>query len=214
MDWCTISDQEPHTLEFTNLTKQQKNISLSQSAKQEQELVMNLKNNPDFDSMVPLSQDNPKPQTPSFSFSLSSLPFSFTILLFSIVDSLAYLNLTITYLNNVFNPTIPDNSKVKYFSIVSCLSDISIQYPLWLPKAVLDGTKWNQQLKLKHTWEEHQENGGAGIDGKNDKGVPLQAQEREQRNDGIVPVQSAKQREFLEIMESCNYDEYWFTIFL
>jgi len=198
-------------LEFTDLTEQQKNIGLGQSAKQERELAVNLKNSSDFDSTVPLSQDNSKPQTPSFSFSLSSLPSSFTTLLLSIVDSPAYSNLTTAYLNNVFNPATPDDPKVKYFSIASRLSGVSIWHPLWLPKAVLDGAERNQRLKLKHTWEEHQENGGAGIDGEDDEGVPLWAQEREWGNDGIVPVQSAKWGEFLGIMEGCDR-EYWFTI--
>jgi len=160
-------------LEFTDLTEQQKNIGLSQSTKQEQELAVNLKNSLDFDSTVLLSQDNPKPQTSLFSFSLSSLPSSFTTLLFSIVDLPAYSNLTTAYLNNVFNPAIPNNPKVKYFSIASHLSGISIWYLLWLPKTVLDRTEQNSQLKLKHTWKEHQENGRADIDGEDDEGILL-----------------------------------------
>ena len=162
-------------MEFTNLTEQQKNISLNQSAKQEQELAVNLKNSLDFNSMVLLSQDNPKPQTPLFFFSLLSLLSSFTTLLLSIIDSPAYSNLTTAYLNNVFNPATPNDPKVKYFSIASCLSGISILYPLWLLKTVLDRTEQNPQLKLKHTWEEHQENRRVGIDGEDDEGILLWA---------------------------------------
>jgi len=205
MDWCVVSDLGLHTMEVTDLIKQQKNIGIGQSAKQERELAVNLKNSLDFDSTIPLSH-NPKPQTPSF-----SLPSSFTTLLLSIVDSPAYSNLTTAYLNNVFNPATPDDPKVKYFSIASRLSGVGIWHPLWLPKTVLDGTERNQRLKLKHTWEEHQENGKADIDGEDDEGVPLWAQEREWGNDGLVSVQSAKWGEFLGIMEGCDR-EYWSAI--
>jgi len=210
MDWCVVSDLRLHTMEFTDLTEQQKNIGIGKSTKQERELDVDLENGLDFDSMISLSHKTLKPRTPSFSFSLSSLPSSFTTLLLSIVDSPAYSNLTTAYLNNIFNPATPNDPKVKYFSIASRLSGVSIWHPLWLPKAILDGTERNQRLKLKHTWEEHQENGRAGTDGEDNEGVPLWAQEREWGNDGLVPVQSAKWGEFLGIMEGCDR-EYWFT---
>lgn len=191
MDWCV------------------ENIGIGKFAKQERELAVGLENNLDLDSTILLPQQSasPKPQSPSFSFSLSSFPSSFTALLLSMVDSPAYSNLTTAYLNNVFNPATPDDPKVKYFSVASRLSGVSIWHPLWLPKAVLDETEQKQRLKLKHIWEGHQENGRVYTDGDDDEGVPLWAQEREWGNDGLVSVQSAKWGEFLGIMEGCDHWE-------
>ncbi|OJA14186.1 hypothetical protein AZE42_06508 [Rhizopogon vesiculosus] len=133
----------------------------------------------------------------SFSFSLSSLPSSFTTLLLSILDSPAYANLTTSYLNNVFNPATPNDPHVKYFSITGRTGDMSIWHPLWLPKMVLDELehKTKERLKRRHaptgdayapmTWEHDDEWG----------------------NDGLVSVQSAKWGEFLGIMEGCDHWE-------
>jgi len=206
MDWCVVSNLGHNTTELINLTEQQENIGIGKFAKQERELAVGLENNLDLDSTILLPQQSasPKPQSPSFSFSLSSFPSSFTTLLLSIVDSPAYSNLTTAYLNNVFNPTTPDDPKVKYFSVASRLSGVSIWHPLWLPKAVLDETEQKQRLKLKHIWEGHQANGRVYTDGDDDEGVPLWAQEREWGNDGLVSVQSAKWGEFLGTMEGCD----------
>ncbi|KAJ7628613.1 alpha beta-hydrolase [Roridomyces roridus] len=80
----------------------------------------------------------------STSFSLSSLPSSFTSLLLNIVDSPAYANLTTHFLNDVFNPQTPDDPFVKYFSVAGRSPGLSIWHPLWLPQMVLDGVEQRQ----------------------------------------------------------------------
>lgn len=184
----------------------QENIGIGKLSQQERGLTRALENDLSFDSTTtsPSSDSNSKTEASPFSLSLSSLPSSFTTLLLSIVDSPAYSNLTSAYLNNVFNPATPDDPNVKYFSIASRLSGVSIWHPLWLPKAILDETERKQRLKLKELWKQHQEKVGLGIDGENDEDVPLWAQEREWGNDGLVTVQSSKWGEFLGIMEGCD----------
>lgn len=81
---------------------------------------------------------------------------------------------------------------------------MSIWHPLWLPKVILDETERKQRLKLKKLWEQHRETGGIGVDGEDEDGIPLWAQEREWGNDGLVAVQSAKWGEFLGTMEGCD----------
>ncbi|KAG5636088.1 hypothetical protein H0H81_009136 [Sphagnurus paluster] len=141
----------------------------------------------------------PKPDAP-FSLSLSSLPSSFTTLLLSIVDSPAYANLTSNYLNDIFNPSTPDDPSVKYFSVAGRMAGVSIWHPFWLPKMVLDGVEEKHRGRLRTIWQQEM-----GVDMvKNDTNTPLWAQEREWGNDGLVTVQSAKWGEFLGIMEGCD----------
>jgi triacylglycerol lipase len=141
---------------------------------------------PKASSSKPASASVSSSQSP---FSLSSLPSSFTALLLSIVDSPAYANLTSTYLNEVFNPSTPDDPHVKYWSVAGRINatNVSIWHPFWLPKMVLDGWEEEEKARIKaegtsNKWED----------------------EREWGNDGLVTVQSAKWGEFLGIMEGCD----------
>ncbi|KAG6820623.1 hypothetical protein H0H93_014226 [Arthromyces matolae] len=129
------------------------------------------------------------------SFSLSTLPSSFTSFLLSIVDSPAYSNLTTGYLNEVFNPQTPDDPTVKYFSVAGRVGGVNIWHPFWFTKLVLDGTEEKNRSRLRETWEKEE----SSLDG-----TPLWAQEREWGNDGLVTVQSARWGEFLGIMEGCD----------
>jgi len=71
------------------------------------------------------------------------------MLLLSMVDSPAYANLTTSYPNDVFNPTTPNDPRVKYFSITGRTDDLSIWHPLWLPKMVLDDSEHKAKERLK-----------------------------------------------------------------
>jgi triacylglycerol lipase len=117
----------------------------------------------------------------------------------SILDSPAYSNLTSTYLNNVFNPSTPDNPQVKYFSVAGRTENMSVWHPLWLPKMVLDGFEEKSREKLKDEWEEK---GYGQMHGK-----PLWQRGDQWGNDGLVTVQSAKWGEFLGILEGCDHWE-------
>ena len=75
----------------------------------------------------------------SSTFSLSSLPSSFTTVLLGMFDSPAYANLTTRYLTNIFNPRTPDDPRVRYFSVAGRTGPLNIWHPLWFPKVVLDG---------------------------------------------------------------------------
>lgn len=125
-------------------------------------------------------------------------------LLLSVVDSPAYANLTTEFLNDIFNPATPDNPNVKYFSVASRLSSVSIWHPFWLTKMVLDEAEMKQRLKVKESWEQRREKDGLGSEVEDDEGIPLWAQEREWGNDGLVTVQSAKWGEFLGTLEGCD----------
>lgn len=138
----------------------------------------------------------------SFTQSLTSLPSSFTTLLLSIVDSPAYAHLTSNYLNDVFNPSTPDDPSVKYWSVAGRMSadSVSVWHPFWLPKMVLDGVEEKERERLKKIWEDEHEGGSEGWGQK----VPFWADERQWGNDGLVTIQSAKWGEFLGIMEGCD----------
>ncbi|GLB38160.1 putative triacylglycerol lipase [Lyophyllum shimeji] len=141
----------------------------------------------------------PKPDTAS-SLSLASLPSSFTTLLLSIVDSPAYANLTSHYLNEIFNPSTPDDPTVKYFSVAGRIAGVSIWHPFWLPKMVLDGVEEKHRSKMRAIWEQE-------MAAEPSSETPLWAQEREWGNDGLVTVQSARWGKFLGIMEGCDHWE-------
>ena len=74
----------------------------------------------------------------SSTFSLSSLPSSFTTFLLGMFDSPAYANLTTKYLTDIFNPRTPDDPRVRYFSMAGRTGPLNIWHPLWLPKVILD----------------------------------------------------------------------------
>ncbi|KAI6042663.1 alpha beta-hydrolase [Pisolithus marmoratus] len=130
-----------------------------------------------------------------FTLTLSSLPSSFTTLILSYLDSPAYANLTTSYLNDIFNPSTPDDPRVKYFSVVSRIDEMSIWHPLWLPKMVLDDAERKARESLKAQM------GGKYSGG----GVPPWEQDDQWGNDGLVTVQSARWGEFLGILEGCDH---------
>lgn len=131
----------------------------------------------------------------AFRLSLSTLPSSFTTLLLSLIDSPAYANLTTSYLNDVFNPTTPDDSRVKYFSVASRIDEMNIWHPLWLPKMVLDDAERNAREQLK----------AAAGRTSDTSSTPLWEREDEWGNDGLVTVQSARWGEFLGILSGCDH---------
>ena len=133
----------------------------------------------------------------AFRLSLSTLPSSFTTLLLSLVDSPAYANLTTSYLNDVFNPSTPDDPRVKYFSVASRIDEMNIWHPLWLPKMVLDDAERKARERLKAT---------AGNTSYASSAPPWE-QEHEWGNDGLVTVQSARWGEFLGILSGCDHWE-------
>ncbi|KAJ7701767.1 Alpha/Beta hydrolase protein [Mycena rosella] len=186
MDWCAV----------------QENIGIGK-LKREEFLSRSAASRTVDEDVSPATADLPSPpesSTPKAkdsSFSLSSLPSSFTTLLLGVVDSPAYANLTSTYLNTVFNPQTPDDPRVKYFSVAGRMPGVSIWHPFWLPKMVLDGVEEKEREKLRKIWENE---GGIDPD-------PIWRREREWGNDGLVTVQSAKWGEFLGIMEGCDHWE-------
>ena len=133
----------------------------------------------------------------AFHLSLSSLPSSFSTLLLSLIDSPAYANLTTSYLNDVFNPSTPDDPRVKYFSVASRADGMSIWHPLWLPKMVLDDAEREAKERLK----------GAAADASYGSTTPPWEQEDEWGNDGLVTIQSARWGEFLGILDGCDHWE-------
>lgn len=99
----------------------------------------------------------------------------------SVFDSPAYANLSTRYLNEVFNPTTPDNPHVRYYSVAARTDVISILHPLWLPKTVLDASE--KEAQERHPNPDNEEWG----------------------NDGLVSVRSARWGEFLGILEGCDH---------
>lgn len=148
-------------------------------------------------SVEPKSQSESKVDS-SFSLSLSSLPSSFTTLLMSVLDSPAYSNLTSAYLNDVFNPSTPDDPRVKYFSVAGRIDGMSVWHPLWLPKLVLDGFEEKRREQLKKDWE---------AQGRPIPPNALWEQDDQWGNDGLVTVQSAQWGEFLGTLEGCDHWE-------
>ncbi|KAF8558267.1 alpha/beta-hydrolase [Imleria badia] len=129
----------------------------------------------------------------AFRLSLST----FTTLLLSLIDSPAYANLTTSYLNDVFNPSTPDDPRVKYFSVASRIDEMNIWHPLWFPKMVLDDAEQKARKHLKTA---------AGSTSYSAT-IPPWEQENEWGNDGLVTVQSARWGEFLGILDGCDHWE-------
>ncbi|KZP26319.1 alpha/beta-hydrolase [Athelia psychrophila] len=187
MDWCA------------------ENIGLGRLQRQELEkskLQLSASESPESTSAPPLAS------TTAFNMSLSSLPSSVTSLLLSALDSPAYSNLTSAYLNNVFNPSTPDDPNVKYFSVAGRTGPMSIWHPLWLPKVVLDGWEEKGKETLKKEWEA-QHPGPQRSEGNNGNSGPRRAWERADQwgNDGLVTIQSAKWGEFLGTLQGCDHWE-------
>lgn len=156
-----------------------------------------------------LESESSKAETAAaFSLSLSSLPSSFTTLLMSVLDSPAYSNLTSAYLNTVFNPSTPDDPRVKYFSVAGRTESLSLWHPLWLPKMVLDGYEEKDRENMKKKWEEHgREELGFGATDNNARRKPLWDRSDQWGNDGLVTIQSSKWGEFLGTLEGCDHWE-------
>lgn len=132
---------------------------------------------------------------------LTSLPSSFTTLLLSTVDSPAYANLTTTYLNEVFNPSTPNDPNVRYFSVTSRVGSVSVFHPFWFTKLVVDGVEEKERARLAAAAL------ASGQNWKNlpkDGKLPIWADERHWGNDGLVTVQSAQWGEFLGILDNCD----------
>ncbi|KAF7975317.1 hypothetical protein HWV62_9739 [Athelia sp. TMB] len=184
MDWCA------------------ENLGLGRLQRQELE-NSKLKLSPASSDSPETTSAPPSASSSAFNLSLSALPSSFTTLLLSTLDSPAYSNLTSAYLNNVFNPSTPDDPNVKYFSVASRTGPMSIFHPLWLPKVVLDGWEEKRKEVLKKEWEEqhldrHQH--GNGLE------HPWE-RKSEWGNDGLVTLQSAKWGEFLGTLEGTDHWE-------
>jgi triacylglycerol lipase len=138
----------------------------------------------------------------ALSFSnLTSLPSSVTTLLLSTVDTPAYANLTTSYLNDVFNPSTPNDPKVKYFSVTSRVSSVSVLHPFWFTKLVVDSFEEKERTRLAaaalasgESWKNLPKHGK----------LPTWADERQWGNDGLVTVQSAQWGEFLGILDNCD----------
>ncbi|KAH0832129.1 alpha beta-hydrolase [Lanmaoa asiatica] len=127
----------------------------------------------------------------AFRLSLSTLPSSFTTLLLSFLDSPAYANLTTSYLNDVFNPSTPNDPRVKYFSVASRIDEMNIWHPLWLPKMVLDDAERKAREQLKAATAT----------------IPPWERETEWGNDGLVTIQSARWGQFLGVLSGCDHWE-------
>ncbi|KAH8086003.1 alpha/beta-hydrolase, partial [Cristinia sonorae] len=168
MDWCND------------------NLGLGKLAREEGKLAAARALSSQMQGSAPHTPKDSSNSKAASTLSLASLPSSFTTLLLSLFDSPAYANLSTSYLNSVFNPSTPDDPKVKYFSIAGRISSMNVWHPLWLPKMVLDGFEEKEKEKgriLSPSLSEHERWG----------------------NDGLVTVQSARWGEFLGIMEQCDH---------
>jgi triacylglycerol lipase len=210
MDWCAVSFDKLH-LHFSlaeNFT--QEHLGLGKVRQKEEILAKAMAKSVDQDAPYPLlsplpdassppPSSQPRPNSINSSLSLTSLPSSFTSLLLSLVDSPAYTNLTSAYLNNTFNPSTPDDRRVKYFSVAGRLGGVGVWHPFWLPKMVLDGVEERTREKMQDEFGANRSESG--------QHPPLWEREEEWGNDGLVTIQSAKWGEFLGVMEGCDHWE-------
>jgi triacylglycerol lipase len=104
----------------------------------------------------------------------------------SFIDSPAYSNLTSTYMEEEFNPNVPDIPSVKYWSVAARTNTMSFFHPLWLPKLVVDSFQEKQREQLRDS---------------------VQSSRTDWGNDGLVTVESAKWGDFLGILEECDHWE-------
>ena len=191
MDWCAVCIFHLFIPSlFSSIRSPQENIGLGRLQREELALKIGEERDP--------LESASTPSESSFALSLSSLPSSFTTLLMSILDSPAYSNLTTAYLNDVFNPSTPDDPRVKYYSVAGRIDNMSIWHPLWLPKMVLDGFEEKKRAKMVQDWE---------AQGRPKPPDPLWERNDQWGNDGLVTVQSARWGEFLGILERCDHWE-------
>lgn len=102
----------------------------------------------------------------------------------SLIDSPAYSNLTSTYMEEEFNPKVPDIPSVKYWSVAARVDTMSFFHPLWLPKLIVDSFQEKQRQQPLDSAQSARIDWG---------------------NDGLVTVQSAKWGEFLGVLEECDH---------
>jgi len=102
----------------------------------------------------------------------------------SLIDSPAYSNLTSTYMEEEFNPKVPDIPTVKYWSVAARTNTMSFFHPLWLPKLIVDSCQEKQRQQSLNSAQSTRIDWG---------------------NDGLVTVESAKWGDFLGILEECNH---------
>ena len=118
------------------------------------------------------------PPFPGIPYSLGA---SLSSYLLRLLDSPAYSNLTPSFMLDAFNPTTPDRSDVRYFSVAGRSGRMGAWHPLWLPKTILDA---NEQTAIAN-------------------GTAAPAAWR--GNDGLVNVESARWGEFLGVIENCDH---------
>ncbi|KAK0564053.1 hypothetical protein OC844_001894 [Tilletia horrida] len=123
----------------------------------------------------------------SISSAFSTLTGQFSDYMLSVLDTPAYAMLSTKYMNQVFNPTTPDDPNVKYYSVAARTRSIPLWHPLWLPKLILDAAAESRTS-------------GGEADGSGDA-----LGGRMQGNDGLVSVQSAQWGEFLGIVDGCDH---------
>jgi len=104
----------------------------------------------------------------------------------SFIDSPAYSNLTSTYMNEEFNPKVPDVPSIKYWSVAARTNTMSFFHPLWLPKLIVDSFQEKQRRHLPDSAQLSRVDWG---------------------NDGLVTVESAKWGDFLGVLDECDHWE-------
>ncbi|KAI0049428.1 alpha/beta-hydrolase [Auriscalpium vulgare] len=186
MDWCT---------DYLGLgrTKTEKAATAATAAVAASQVAAT--SSPEMNSRPQDQKTDTKLSSLPFSLSLSSLPSSFTTLLLSAFDSPAYANLTTTYLNTVFNPSTPDDPRVRYFSVAGRTGSMNVWHPLWLPKLVLDSAEEKHRKRLQQDTINPVDTVSPWI------------RDELWGNDGLVTVQSARWGEFLGIVDGCDHWE-------
>ncbi|WFD35092.1 hypothetical protein MCUN1_001941 [Malassezia cuniculi] len=127
------------------------------------------------------SADNAMPQKDEeggMSRLFNSLSAAFSSYMLNTFDQPAYAMLSTQYMNTLFNPTTPDDNRVRYFSVAARARNMAFWHPLWLPKLVMD--KSEEMVT---------------------KGKPSE----DSGNDGVVSVSSARWGTFLGVMEGWDH---------
>ena len=102
----------------------------------------------------------------------------------SFIDSPAYSNLTSTYMEEEFNPNVPDIPSVKYWSVAARTNTMSFFHPLWFPRLIVDSVQEKQRKQLPDS---------------------AQSSRLDWGNDGLVTVESAKWGDFLGVLDNCDH---------
>lgn len=123
----------------------------------------------------------------SLSRALSNVSSSLSSYILSIFDQPAYAMLSTRYMTRLFNPTVPDQPDVRYFSIATRTKTIPIWHPLWLPKLILDKAA------------------ATGTCGADADGSHAAWHTPHTGSDGLVSVNSARWGEFLGMIENWDH---------